>query len=94
MNSRRRMIGVVTSNKMMKTVLVEISRTYRHPLYGKVVHTRHAVKAHDEMGCEVGDQVKIVESRPISRNTRWVVEAIVKREQRPVVEVVEPGELP
>ena len=94
MNNRRRMTGVVTSNKMMKTVLVEISRTYRHPLYGKVVHTRHAVKAHDEIGCEVGDQVQIIETRPISRDKRWVVEAIVKREQRPVVEVVEPGVQP
>ena len=94
MNNRRRMTGVVTSNKMMKTVLVQISRTYRHPLYGKVVHASHAVKAHDEMGCEVGDQVQIVETRPISRDKRWVVEAIIKREQRPVVEVVEPGVKP
>ena len=51
MNERRRMTGVVTSNKMMKTVVVEISRSYRHPLYRKVVHATHRVKAHDEIGC-------------------------------------------
>jgi small subunit ribosomal protein S17 len=93
MNDRRRMTGVVTSTKMMKTVLVEISRPYPHPLYGKVVHASHKVKAHDELGCEVGDQVQIVETRPISRDKRWAVEAIVKRETHPVVEI-EPGVLP
>lgn len=82
MNQRRRMTGVVTSNKMTKTVVVEISRTYRHPLYQKVVHSRKRVKAHDEMGCQIGDKVQIVESRPISRDKRWVVETIVKREVR------------
>jgi len=70
------------SNKMMKTVVVEITRTYRHPLYRKVVHTSHRVKAHDELGCHIGDHVQIVESAPISRDKRWVVETIVKREQR------------
>ena len=80
MNERRRMNGVVTSNRMTKTVVVVVSRTYRHPLYRKVVHTSHKVKAHDEMGCHIGDEVTIVESAPISREKRWVVEAIVKRE--------------
>jgi small subunit ribosomal protein S17 len=79
MNERRRLVGVVASNKMMKTVVVVISRTYRHPLYKKVVHTSHRVKAHDELGCQEGDQVQILESRPLSRDKRWVVEAIVKR---------------
>jgi len=81
MNERRRMTGVVTSNKMMKTVVVEISRTFRHPLYKKVVHTSHRVKAHDELNCQIGDQVQIVESRPISRDKHWVVESILKRER-------------
>lgn len=80
MNERRRLIGVVTSNKMMKTVVVEISRTFRHPLYRKVVHTSKSVKAHDEMGCQIGDEVQIVESRPLSRDKRWVVEAVIKRQ--------------
>lgn len=78
MNNRRRMTGIVKSNKMMKTVVVEISRSYRHPLYRKVVHTSHTVKAHDEMGCQIGDEVQIVESRPLSKDKRWVVELIVK----------------
>lgn len=79
MNERRRMTGFVTSNKMMKTVVVEISRTVRHPLYKKVVDSSKRVKAHDELGCQVGDFVQIVESKPISREKRWVVEAILKR---------------
>jgi small subunit ribosomal protein S17 len=82
MNERRRITGVVTSNKMTKTVVVEIGRTYRHPLYRKVVHLSKRVKAHDELGCQIGDQVQIVESRPISRDKRWVVESIIKREIR------------
>lgn len=80
MNRRRRMTGVVVSNKMMKTVVVEITRTVRHPLYRKVVHSTKRVKAHDELGCQIGDQVRIVESRPLSRDKRWVVEDILKRE--------------
>jgi len=80
MNNRRRITGVVTSNKMEKTVVVEIHRTYRHPLYKKVVDSRKRVMAHDELGCEIGDTVKIVESQPISRRKRWVVEEILRRE--------------
>ena len=82
MNNRRRMTGVVTSNKMTKTVVVEISRKYRHPLYKKVVHSSKRVKAHDELDCQVGDQVKLVASKPISREKHWVVESIIKREIR------------
>jgi small subunit ribosomal protein S17 len=80
MNERRRMTGIVTSNKMMKTVVVKIDRTYRHPLYRKVVHASSKVKAHDEIGCKIGDIVQIVESAPISREKAWVVESIVKSE--------------
>jgi len=82
MNKRRRMKGVVTSNKMTKTVVVEVSRTYQHPLYRKVVHSTMRVKAHDELDCQVGDQVQIVESRPISKDKNWVVESITKHEIR------------
>jgi len=82
MNNRRRMTGVVTSNKMTKTVVVEITRVFRHPLYRKVVHSSKRVKAHDEIGCQIGDRVQIVESRPLSRDKRWVVESIVKHEIR------------
>jgi small subunit ribosomal protein S17 len=82
MNNRRRMTGVVTSNKMTKTVVVEISRKFRHPLFRKVVHSSRRVKAHDEIGCRIGDQVQIVESRPLSRDKRWVVESVIKKEIR------------
>lgn len=82
MNTRRRLTGVVTSNKMMKTVVVEISRSYRHPLYKKVVHSSRRVMAHDELGCNEGDTVQIVESRPLSAQKRWVVETILKSERR------------
>jgi small subunit ribosomal protein S17 len=82
MNNRRRITGVVTSNKMTKTVVVEITRKFRHPLYRKVVHSSKRVKAHDEIGCQIGDKVQIVESRPVSRDKHWVVESIVKKEIR------------
>jgi small subunit ribosomal protein S17 len=82
MNNRRRMTGVVTSNKMTKTVVVEITRVYRHPLYRKVVHSSKRVKAHDEIGCQIGDKVQIVETRPLSRDKRWVVENVIKKEIR------------
>jgi small subunit ribosomal protein S17 len=80
MNERRRMTGTVTSNKMMKTVVVKVDRTYRHPLYRKVVHASSKVKAHDLLGCNIGDVVTIVEVAPISRDKAWSVETIVKRE--------------
>ena len=80
MNTRRRLVGVVTSDKMQKTVIVEIARTFRHPLYKKVVHARRRLMAHDEIGCQLGDQVQIVESRPISRHKHWVVETILVRD--------------
>lgn len=80
MNTRRRIIGQVTSNSMEKTVVVELTRTFRHRLYKKVVTSRKRVMAHDELGCEVGDWVRIVESQPISRRKRWVVQEILRRE--------------
>jgi small subunit ribosomal protein S17 len=74
------MTGFVTSDKMTKTVVVEVTRTYKHPLYKKVVHASKRFKAHDELGAKVGDEVVIVESRPLSREKRWVVETIVRRQ--------------
>jgi small subunit ribosomal protein S17 len=81
MNNRRRIDGIVTSDKMTKTVVVEISRTYRHPLYKKVVHNKKRVKAHDELGSRVGDLVRLVESQPMSREKRWVVEEILRKNE-------------
>ena len=90
MNTRRRIKGVVTSNKMMKTVIVEITRTFRHPLYSKVVHSSKKLVVHDELGCNVGDEVQIIESKPISRTKRFVVEKILNRQEvddtKPIVE--------
>ena len=79
MTARKRLQGIVTSDKMMKTVVVEISRTYRHPVYQKVVHTAKKVMAHDDLGSKIGDEVLIVESKPISRKVRWVVQEILNK---------------
>ena len=81
MNERRRLMGTVTSDKMDKTVVVEIRRTYRHPLVGKVVHDFKRVKAHAENNeCKIGDKVMIVESRPLSADKRWVVQSIIRHD--------------
>jgi small subunit ribosomal protein S17 len=91
MNNRRRLVGVVTSNKMTKTVIVKISRTFRHPIYKKVIHTSNTVVAHDELDCQVGDEVQIIESRPLSRTKHWVVESVVKKGKLPDVVLSEVG---
>jgi small subunit ribosomal protein S17 len=89
MNKRRRLSGVITSNSMDKTVVVEVTRTYRHRFYKKVIHSRSKFMAHDEKGCNVGDRVRIVESRPISRRKRWVVEEILVKSKLGEHEVLE-----
>ncbi len=77
---RKRLIGQVVSNKMNKTVVVAVRRTRRHPLYGKVIRVTKRYKAHDENNeCQPGDQVRIVESRPYSKEKHWRVEAILQR---------------
>ncbi len=88
-SARRRLIGSVVSNRMDKTVVFSVERVLRHPLYGKVLRRRKKYKAHDEHNaCKVGDVVRIVESRPLSREKRWVVEAIVEStEPQDVAEV-------
>ncbi len=80
-NKRRRMTGTVVSNKMQKTVVVRVDRSYRHPLYGKVVRDSRKFMAHDEKGeCQMGDLVTIVESRPLSRHKRWVVQSVLRED--------------
>ncbi len=81
-NPRRRMIGTVIGTSMTKTVVVRVDRTVRHPLYGKVVHRSEKFLAHDERGCQKGDRVQIVESKPISRRKRWVVENVLAHDRR------------
>jgi len=77
---RKSQIGVVTSDKMAKTVVVKIDTVTRHPLYKRTIRRSKALKAHDEENAaKVGDQVRIVESRPMSREKRWRVVEIVER---------------
>lgn len=77
---RRRLTGRVVSDKMQKTVVVVVESTTRHPLYGKTMRTRKRYKAHDETNdAKIGDVVRIVESRPISKDKTWIVEEVVER---------------
>ena len=76
---RKSMVGTVTSNKMDKTVVVEVERLRRHPLYKKVIKLRSKFKAHDaDNACQIGDVVRIAETRPLSKEKRWVVEETVR----------------
>ena len=80
---RRRMTGQVVSDKMDKTVVVDVRTTRQHPLYGKTIRVSKRFKAHDENNaCRVGDRVRIVESRPISKDKHWMVEEIMQRAQQ------------
>jgi small subunit ribosomal protein S17 len=85
-NKRRRLAGVVTGAKMMKTVTVRVDRSYRHRLYGKVVRSSKNYLAHDEIGCRPGDRVQIVESRPISKLKRWAVEVVLAKANETEIE--------
>jgi small subunit ribosomal protein S17 len=85
-NKKQRKVrtGVVISNKMDKTVVVEVSRTVVHPVYKKFVRRRKRFMAHDEENrCRVGDQVMIVETRPLSRHKNWRVRKILKEAALP-----------
>lgn len=82
---RKRLMGRVMSNKMDKTVVVKVERLQRHPLYYKVLKKSKKFKAHDAYNsCQVGDVVRIVESRPLSKEKRWIVEEIVERADRSI----------
>ncbi|RMF13239.1 MAG: 30S ribosomal protein S17 [Candidatus Dadabacteria bacterium] len=77
---RRRVVGVVRSNKMDKTVVVNVERIEKHPVYGKYVRRSKRYHAHDEQNqCNIGDRVMLVETRPLSRKKRWAVVEIVER---------------
>jgi small subunit ribosomal protein S17 len=71
--------GIVVSNKMEKTVVVKIERRVQHPIYGKVVLRTKKFKAHDIIGCDEGDRVEIMETRPISRDKCWRVTQILEK---------------
>ena len=78
--NKKTMIGLVSSDKMAKTVVVEVTRRMRHPVYHKYVQSRQRYKAHDETNdCKIGDRVLIEECRPLSRDKRWRVKQILER---------------
>jgi small subunit ribosomal protein S17 len=86
-NTRRRLEGRVVSNKMEKTVVVAIERRKMHPIYKKVVRTTKKIMAHDESNAiEIGAFVRVIESRPLSKNKRWVVEEVLQAEAAPTLE--------
>ena len=77
---RKTLTGVVTSDKMDKTVVVKVNRLVLHPVYKKYVRKRTVVKAHDEKNvCHVGDKVLLIETRPLSKEKRWRVKEILER---------------
>ena len=94
---RRRLIGVVVSDKMDKTVVVMVERLVKHPLYGKYIKRRKKYMAHDENNeCQIGDKVLIEETRPLSKRKRWRVREILEKakkiEETPVEVESEGGE--
>ena len=79
-NLRKQREGIVTSNKMEKTITVEVQRRVKHPIYGKFVKKTSKLTAHDEQNqCDIGDLVRVMETRPISKNKRWRLTEIVEK---------------
>ena len=79
-NLRKTRTGKVTSDKMDKTITVAIEDHVKHPLYNKIVKRTYKLKAHDEMNeCRVGDRVKVMETRPLSKDKRWRLVEIIER---------------
>ena len=79
-NLRKTRIGVVTSNKMTKTITVEVERKVKHPIYGKFVKKTSKFHAHDDKNeCSIGDVVRIMESRPLSKTKRWRLVEVVEK---------------
>lgn len=77
---RKTRVGTVISDKMDKTVVVAVERMKRHPLYGKTIKRTNKFKAHDEENqCKIGDKVKIMETRPLSKEKRWRVVEIIEK---------------
>ena len=79
-NLRKQREGIVTSNKMDKTITVEVQRRVKHPIYGKFVKKTSKLTAHDEQNqCDIRDLVRVMETRPISKNKRWRLTKIVEK---------------
>ena len=80
LEKRRTVVGLVVSNKMQKTIVVKVDRQVRHTLYKKYVEKTRRYKAHDETNdAKIGDRVSLVESRPLSKEKRWVLQTILRR---------------
>lgn len=78
--NRKTRVGLVTSDKMDKTIVVTIRNRYKHPLYGKIVSHTKKFKAHDEENaCGIGDTVRIMETRPLSKDKRWRLVEIIQK---------------
>jgi len=79
--NKKKMTGIVVKDKMDKTVVIEVEKFSKHPQYKKYIKTKKRYKAHDEENrCKAGDQVLITETRPLSKEKRWVVKEILKKE--------------
>ena len=79
-NLRKTRVGIVTSDKMEKTVVVSVKDRVRHPLYKKIVNNTYKLKAHDENNeCDIGDRVRVMETRPLSKDKRWRVVEIIEK---------------
>ena len=79
-NLRKVMVGTVVSDKMDKTVVVEVKTSVSHPMYGKTVKRTYKLKAHDENNeCQTGDKVKVMETRPLSKDKRWRVVEVMEK---------------
>ena len=79
-NLRKTRVGLVTSDKMDKTIVVSVTDNVKHPLYNKIVKRTHKLKAHDENNeCRIGDRVKVMETRPLSKDKRWRLVEIVEK---------------
>jgi len=78
--ARKTRVGMVTSDKMDKTIVVSVVNMERHPLYGKAVKRTKKFKAHDELNqCQIGDRVRIMETRPLSKDKRWRLVQIIEK---------------
>ena len=79
-NLRKVMNGTVVSNKMDKTIVVAVETSVKHPIYGKIVKKTYKLKAHDEENqCQIGDKVKVMETRPLSKDKRWRLVEVVEK---------------
>jgi small subunit ribosomal protein S17 len=79
-NLRKTRVGIVSSDKMDKTIVVSVVEHVKHPLYGKIMKRTYKLKAHDEENkCGIGDKVKVMETRPLSRDKRWRLVEIIEK---------------